>query len=194
MIEIEDKLLSLDLFEKRFVCNLNACKGICCVEGDSGAPLTLEEVDIIEESLDVIKPYMNEKGIDIVDKQGVFYMDDDNEPVTSLVNNVECAFVYFDENKMAKCAIEKANREGKLDFKKPISCHLYPIRVAKLRKFEALNFNQWDICDDACSLGKELDVKVYQFLKEPIIRKWGESFFQELIQIDKEIEAQKQKK
>ncbi len=194
MIEVEDKLLSLDLFEKKFVCNLSACKGVCCIEGDAGAPLELEEIDILEESLDDIKPYMRKEGIEVIDKQGVFYMDEDNEPVTSLVKNGACAFVYFDENNSTKCSIEKAHSEGKLAFKKPISCHLYPIRVTKLRNYEAINFNQWDICSDACTLGTELNVKVYKFLKEPIIRKWGEPFFTELIQIDKEIDKGKSKK
>ena len=194
MIELGDKLLSLDLFEKKFVCNLNACKGACCIEGDAGAPLEMEEIDVLEESFDVIKPYMRQEGIDVIEKQGVFYMDEDNEPVTSLVENGACAFVYFDKNNSTKCSIEKAHSEGKLDFKKPISCHLYPLRVTKLRNYEAVNFNQWDICSDACTLGTELNVKVYKFLKEPIIRKWGERFFTELIQIDKEIEREKSKK
>ena len=194
MIELGNKLLSLDLFEKKFVCNLNACKGACCIEGDAGAPLELEEIDVLEESLDVIKPFMRQEGIEVIDKQGVFYMDEDNEPVTSLVKNGACAFVYFDKNNSTKCSIEKAHSEGKLDFKKPISCHLYPVRVTKLRNYEAINFNQWDICSDACTLGTELNVKVYKFLKEPIIRKWGERFFTELIQIDKEIEKEKSKK
>jgi hypothetical protein len=194
MIEVDDKLLSLDLFEKKFVCNLTACKGICCIEGDAGAPLEMEEIDILEESLDAIKPYMRQEGIEVIEKQGVFYMDEDNEPVTSLVKNGACAFVYFDKNNSTKCSIEKAHSEGKLDFKKPISCHLYPVRVTKLRNYEAVNFNQWDICSDACTLGTELNVKVYKFLKEPIIRKWGERFFTELIQIDKEIQKEKTKK
>ena len=194
MIELGNKLLSLDLFEKKFVCNLNACKGACCIEGDAGAPLEMEEIDVLEESLDVIKPYMREEGIDVIEKQGVFYMDEDNEPVTSLVKNGACAFVYFDKNNSTKCSIEKAHSEGKLNFKKPISCHLYPVRVTKLRNYEAVNFNHWDICSDACTLGSELNVKVYKFLKEPITRKWGEEFFTELIQIDTEIEKENLKK
>lgn len=188
MIEVDDKLLSADIFEKRFVCDLNACKGACCVDGDSGAPLTEEEVTIIEDNLDQIIPYMRKEGIEEVNKQGVFYMDFDNEPVTTLVNNNECAFVYIDDNGIAKCAIEKANREGKIDFKKPISCHLYPIRVAKLRMYTAVNYHKWNICSDACKLGEQLNVKVYQFLKEPIIRKWGEEFYKELEKIDQELE------
>jgi len=188
MVEIEDKLISLDVFEKRFVCDLNACKGACCVEGDNGAPLEEEEVNIIEEYLEKIKPYMREEGIRAIDNTGVFYMDQDNEPVTTLVNDAECAFVFFDRNNIAKCAIEEAYNNDDIDFKKPISCHLFPIRVAKLRNYMAVNYSYWNICDDACKLGKSLDVKTYKFLKEPIIRKWGEDFYNKMEEIDLELE------
>ncbi|MCB9198845.1 MAG: DUF3109 family protein [Flavobacteriales bacterium] len=191
MIEIDDKLISLDLFEKKFVCDLNACKGACCVEGDAGAPLSMEEIDTIEENIEVIKPYMRTEGIEVISQSGIFYMDEDNEPVTSLVNNKECAFVTFDQNNIAKCAIEQAHADGKLNFKKPISCHLYPIRVAKYRAFEAINYSEWHICKPACECGKNLNVSVYKFLKEPIIRKWGESFYKELENIDKELSVVK---
>lgn len=187
LVEIQDKIVSLDVFERKFVCDLNACKGACCVEGDAGAPLTLEEVDILEEHLDVIKPYMRPEGIQAVEEQGVFYMDWDNEPVTTLVNEQECAFVYFDERGITKCAIEQAHNDGKLDFKKPISCHLYPIRVQKLRTGEALNYNEWNICKPACACGESLDVPVYKFLKEPLVRAYGEAFFEELEIVDREL-------
>lgn len=180
MLEIDKKLISLDIFERKFVCDLNACKGACCVEGDAGAPLTFEEIDILEENLDIIRPYMRKEGVEAVEKQGVFYMDEDNEPVTTLVNQKECAFVYFDDQGITKCSIEAAYYDEKLSFKKPISCHLYPIRTAKLREYEAVNYNEWHICKPACSCGAKLDVPVYKFLKEPIIRKWGEDFFKEL--------------
>lgn len=191
LVEIQDKIVSLDLFEKKFVCDLNACKGACCIEGDSGAPLTLDEIDILEEDLEKIKPYMRPEGIEEVEKTGVFYMDWDNDPVTTLVNGAECAFVYFDEKGITKCAIEQAHKEGKTDFKKPISCHLYPIRTKKFNEFEALNYNEWHICSPACACGNELDVKVYKFLKEPIIRAYGEAFFAEMEQVDAELEKQK---
>lgn len=191
LVEIEDKVVSLDIFEKKFVCDLNACKGACCVEGDSGAPLTIDEIDILEEDLEKIKPYMRAEGIAAVEKTGVFYMDWDNEPVTTLVNEKECAFVYFDEKGITKCAIEQAHKDGKTDFKKPISCHLYPIRVQKYKDFTALNYNEWNICKPACSCGESLNVKVYQFLKEPITRAFGEQFFEELKLVDAELENQK---
>ncbi len=187
LVEIQDKIVSLDVFERKFVCDLNACKGACCIEGDAGAPLTLEEVDILEENLEAIKPYMRPEGIEAVEESGVFYMDWDNEPVTTLVNEQECAFVFFDEKGITKCAIEQAHKDGKLDFKKPISCHLYPIRVQKLSTGEALNYNEWNICKPACACGDELNVPVYKFLKEPLVRAYGAEFFAEMEVVEKEL-------
>lgn len=187
MIELENKLLSKEIFLEKFVCNLSACKGACCVEGDAGAPLEKEEKKIIEEKLSSIIPYMRKEGVEKVKKDGVSYKDIDGEDVTSLINGQECAFVYFDETKTAKCAIEKSYREGKIDFIKPISCHLYPIRVKKLKYYDALQYHEWDVCSPACELGKELNVKVYKFLKEPLIRKYGEDFYNQLEIIGKEL-------
>lgn len=189
IIEIGDKLVSDEIFEKKFVCNLNACKGACCVEGDDGAPLQLEEVDLLEDHIDAIKPFMTEEGIDTVNRNGVFYMDQDNEPVTALVRGAECAFVFRDEKGITKCAVEAAYRNGKIDFNKPISCHLYPIRARKLRSFTALNYDRWPICKDACTLGEELGVSVYKFLKEPLIRAYGDDFYKELEKIDAELKT-----
>ena len=187
LIEVGDKVISTQIFERKFVCDLNACKGACCIEGDAGAPLTLEEVDILEDTFEQIKPYMRKEGIAVVEKQGVFYMDQDNEPVTSLVNDAECAFVYFDDKGITKCAVEQAFLDGKTDFKKPISCHLYPIRVKQFNDFTALNYDVWNICSDACTLGEQLAVPVYKFLKEPLIRAYGAPFFKELELVSDEI-------
>jgi hypothetical protein len=187
LVEVKDKVVSTQIFERKFVCDLNACKGACCVEGDAGAPLTFEEVDLLEESLQAIKPYMRPEGIAAVEKTGVFYMDDDNEPVTTLVNGAECAFVFFDEQGITKCAVEQAFLDGKTDFKKPISCHLYPIRVKKYTEFEALAYDEWQICAPACACGEKLDVPVFRFLKEPLIRAYGEEFFKELETVNEEI-------
>lgn len=187
LVEIEDKVVSTQIFERKFVCDLNACKGACCVEGDAGAPLKLEEIDIIEDSLEHILPYMRPEGVEAVKKTGVFYFDDYNEPVTTLVNHQECAFVYFDEQGITKCAIEKAYLEGKTSYKKPISCHLYPIRVKQFNDYEALNFDEWEICEPACACGDQLDVPVYKFLKEPLVRAFGQPFFDELQIVDEEI-------
>jgi hypothetical protein len=193
LVEIQDKVVSLDLFEKKFVCDLNACKGACCIEGDAGAPITEEEIAILEDDLEFIKPYMRPEGIAEVEKTGVFYMDWDNEPVTTLVNGAECAFVFFDEKGITKCAIEQAHKDGKTSFKKPISCHLYPIRAQKYAEFEALNYNEWKICAPACACGENLNVKVYKFLKEPIVRAYGEAFYEEMEIVDRELEKQKKK-
>lgn len=187
LLEVKDKVVSTDIFKRKFVCDLNACKGACCIEGDAGAPLTFEEVDVLEEVYDIVKPYMRPEGIAEVEKKGVFYIDEDNEPVTALVNGGECAFVYFDEQGITKCAIEKAYLNNEIEFKKPISCHLYPIREMRLNELTALNYNEWSICKDACSLGEQLQVPVYKFLKEPIIRAYGEDFFRELETVSEEI-------
>lgn len=194
IVEIQDKLVSSELFSKQFVCNLSACKGACCVEGDTGAPLEKKEIRQIERSLDKIKPYMTKAGINAVEKEGVSYLDSFDDPVTMLVNGKECAFVFRDEQGITKCAIEKAYREKKIKFNKPISCHLYPIRVKKLEKFVSLNYDRWSICKDACTLGKELKVPVYRFLKEPIVRAYGEDFYKEMEVVAAELETIKSKK
>ncbi|MBD3636520.1 MAG: DUF3109 family protein [Crocinitomicaceae bacterium] len=194
MIEIGDKLVSTELFEKEFVCNLNACKGICCVEGDDGAPLTMDEVNLLEENVDLIKPYMTKEGVNQVERDGVFYMDRDNDPVTSLNEGKECSFVTKGEDDIYKCTIEQAYKDGVIGFNKPISCHLYPIRVKEYRSFKSLNYDKWPICDDACKLGEELGVSVYKFLKDPLIRAFGEQFFKELEKVDEELNKTKVKK
>lgn len=187
LVEIQNKIVSTQIFERKFVCDLNACRGACCVQGDAGAPLTIEEASILEDDIDQIIPYMRPEGIAEVEKTGVFYIDQENEMATTLVNEQECAFVYFDESGITKCAIEKAHKEGKTDFKKPISCHLYPIRVKNFNDFTALNYNEWDICEPACKCGSELNVPVFRFLKEPLIRAFGEEFFNELLIVEAEL-------
>ncbi|WP_120488444.1 DUF3109 family protein [Bergeyella cardium] len=181
MIQIEDKLISEEIFSEEFVCNLSKCKGICCVEGDAGAPLDKEEAQILENIYDKIKPYLTPEGIEAIEKQGKWEIDpNDGEYVTPLINNVECAYVTYDERGYTKCGIEKAYEDGVIDWQKPISCHLYPIRVTEYSSFTALNYHEWEVCSDACTLGKELQVPVYKFLKTPLIRKYGESFYSEL--------------
>lgn len=180
LVEIDDKIVSTQIFERKFVCDLNACKGACCIKGDAGAPITEEEAGILEDSLEFIEPYMRPEGIEAVNQTGVFYIDQENDMATTLVNQEECAFVYFDEKGITKCAIEKAHSEGKIEFKKPISCHLYPIRLKRFQDFTAVNYSQWDICEPACACGEKLDVPVYKFLKEPLVRAFGEDFYKEL--------------
>ena len=187
LVEIHDKIVSTQIFERKFVCDLNACKGACCVHGDAGAPLTIDEADILEEDLEKIKPYMRQEGIEAVDATGVFYVDQENDTATTLVNGAECAFVYFDEKGITKCAIEAAHKDGKTEFKKPISCHLYPIRLKQFNDFTAVNYDHWNICEPVCKCGEELNVPVFRFLKEPLIRAFGEEFYQELIIVDGEL-------
>lgn len=177
MIEIEDKILSREIFEKKFVCDLSACKGACCVEGSSGAPLTEEEIFILEDILEDVKPYLPKKGLKAIEKQGAWVIDADGDYTTPLVGEeAECAYTIF-ENGMALCGIEKAYKDGKVKFKKPISCHLYPIRTKQYEKFEALNYDVWHLCKPACACGEKLQVPVYKFLKEALIRKYGKEFY-----------------
>ena len=190
MIQIDDKLISEDLFSEEFVCNLAKCKGICCVEGDAGAPLDEDETKILDEIYPKIKPYLRSEGIQAIEEQGTYTLDFEGDLVTPLVNNAECAYVIFDEKGYTKCAIEKAYEDGVIDWQKPISCHLYPIRITEYSNFSAINYHEWNICSDACTLGKELGVKVYQFLKKPLIRKYGEEFYQTLSEAAEEWEKE----
>jgi hypothetical protein len=178
MIIVEDKLVSEDLLEREFVCNLSACKGACCVAGDSGAPLLEEEAGILEEELDYVRPYLRPEGLRAISEQGVFMIDSDGDMVTPLVEGKECAFAVFDEKGTALCGIEQAWQAGKTRFRKPISCHLYPIRVTQLPDYLALNYNRWIVCSPACSLGEQLKVPVYRFLKEALCRAYGEDWYQ----------------
>lgn len=193
MIQIDDKLISEDLFSEEFVCNLAKCKGICCVEGDAGAPLDEDETKILDEIYPKIKSYLRSEGIQAIEEQGTYTLDFEGDLVTPLVNNAECAYVIFDEKGYTKCAIEKAYEDGVINWQKPISCHLYPIRITEYSNFSAINYHEWDICSDACTLGKELGVKVYQFLKKPLIRKYGEEFYQTLSEAAEEWEKEFEK-
>ncbi|MDG4944852.1 DUF3109 family protein [Weeksellaceae bacterium KMM 9713] len=181
MIQIDDTIISTDILRKEFVCNIQKCKGICCVEGDSGAPLDEEELPILEDIFSDIKPFLRPEGIKAIEEQGTYVKDDDGDWVTPLVDGAECAYVIFDEKGITKCGIEKAYEEGATDFQKPISCHLYPVRVDKYKAFTAVNYHKWDICSDACTLGQELNVTVAEFLKEPLIKKFGQEWYDQLM-------------
>jgi len=182
MIQVQDKIISLDIFEKHFVCDLNACKGACCVEGDSGAPLLKEEEKILDEIYEKVKPYMRKEGITEIENQGVAVYDLEGDLTTPLINNRECAFV-VEENGINLCSIEKAFIDEKIEFKKPISCHLFPIRIKEYRDFDAVNYEEIKICKPACECGNKLEVPVYAFLKEPLIRKYGEDWYNALFKI-----------
>lgn len=192
LVEIDDKIVSTDLFSEKFVCDLSKCKGACCVKGNGGAPLTENEVELIEDNLEQIKPFMSEKGIQTIKDEGVYYLDEEDAPATKLIDKKECCFVYFDNSNTAKCSIETAYKSGEIDFNKPQSCHLYPIRIKEFTEFTALNYEEWDICAPACSLGQSLKVPVYKFLQEPITRVFGSSFFDELSKIDLELKKREE--
>ena len=187
MLQIDDTIISLDIIEESFCCDLAACKGICCVEGDAGAPLEEEEVALLEEVLPVVWDDLSPEAQKIIHEQGVAYIDEDNEYVTSIVNGKDCVFTCYTKDKTCICAIEKAYREGKIAFYKPISCHLYPVRVAKYRDFRAVNYHRWSVCKPAVTYGRKNGVKIYEFLKEPLIRKFGEEWYEQLSIAAKEI-------
>ena len=186
VIEIGKTIISRDLIEKNFVCDLKKCKGICCVEGDSGAPLEKNEVEILERDLEKIKPYLREEGRKAIDEQGVYVIDWDSEFVTPLVNKKECAFAIFEDD-IALCGIEKAFLDGATGFRKPISCYLYPVRVKSYNKFDAVNYDRWEICKPAVALGNELKTPVYKFLKEPLQQKYGKEWYKNLELVAKEL-------
>ena len=173
-------LVSLDVLEKEFCCDLNTCRGCCCIEGDAGAPLTAEEEEKIQSILPVLLPDMTKEAKAVVEAQGIAYNDPSNERVTSIVNNKDCIFACTDHNGWCYCLIEKAYNAGKIDFKKPISCHLYPIRLTKVGEYTGLEYHRWDICHCARILGKKKHIPLYQFLKEPLIRRFGQEWYNEL--------------
>ncbi len=180
MILIDQTIVSDDIVDKHFVCALDKCKGACCVEGDSGAPLEFEETKVLEEIYEQVKPYMNAEGIESVETFGKWLIDSDGDFVTPLVKGVnQCAYVYF-EMGIAKCAIERAYNNGEVNFKKPISCHLYPVRITKHPGYEALNYNRWEVCAPACKQGKQLGISVFEFVKEALIRKYGTAWCDQL--------------
>lgn len=187
MLQIDETIISLDLLDEFFVCNLSACKGECCIEGDAGAPLEEDEIEKIQELLPVIWNDLTEQSKEVINRQGVYYIDEEDEPVTSIVNGRECVFTFTDDDGCCKCAIEKAYREGKTDFYKPVSCHLYPVRVQKYDEFQAVNYHRWNICNCGIKLGGNMKVPLYRFLKEPLIRKFGSEWYEQLEIADQEI-------
>lgn len=190
MIMIDDKLISEDLIEKAFVCDLNACKGACCVEGDAGAPVEAEEREKLRKIWPTIKKFIPKEGRNAIARQGFWTEPEEGYYVTPLVDGKECAYVVR-EGGMIMCGIEKAYRAGLIDFQKPISCHLYPIRLHKMDEMTALNYEKWSICSAACKKGERLQVPVYRFAKEPIIRKFGEAFYNKLEEVAGEYKNRK---
>lgn len=183
MFQLGKTIVSEEIIEKDFVCNLAACKGACCVDGEAGAPLDEEETKILEKIYPKVKPFLRKKAIEVIEKEGTWVTSEWGELETPLIDGADCAYVIFDEKNTALCAIEEAYNQGEIDWKKPVSCHLYPIRVKDYSEFSAVNYNKWEICDDACSLGKELQVPVYKFVKQALVRKFGQNWYDELEKI-----------
>ena len=181
MIIVGNVVLSDDVKEQFFVCNLKKCQGACCVEGDSGAPLEKEELAILDEIYEDVKPFLTKDGIREIEKQGKHTTDRDNDHVTPIINGRECVYATRDKQGTLKCGIEQAYQAGKTSFRKPISCHLYPLRIDTYDNYDAVNYHRWYICNPACDLGRELGVPLYRFLKEPLIRKYGEDWYNELV-------------
>lgn len=193
MIAIENVLLSDEVVTEQFVCDLNACKGGCCVDGDCGAPLTEDETKIIKKIYPKVKPYLAPEYIAEIEKQGNHTIDDEYGFVTPTVDGGICVYAYTDELGIVKCGIEKAWKDGKIDFQKPISCHLYPIRIKQMPGYEAVNYEpRKKLCRPACKLGEQLKVPVYKFLKDSIIRKFGEEFYATLDAVAKKINKKTQ--
>lgn len=181
MIKVGDILVSDDIKKVEFVCHLEKCKGACCVEGDLGAPLEDDELATMHEIQDAVKPYLSPDGLKALSEQGPYILDEDGDYSTPTIAGRECAYAIYDNQGVLKCGIEQAWLDGKVGFRKPISCHLYPIRITRKKDFEAVNYHKWSICSAACSHGKALKVPLYKFLKEPLVRKYGEEWYGELV-------------
>lgn len=183
MIAVENTLISEEVIDKQFICDIQKCKGGCCVEGDSGAPLEKGEEAILQSIYAKVEPYMQADGIATIKEKGLCVVDEDGDDTIPLVEGGKkkyCSFVVFEKNGIASCAIEKAYHDGKVDFKKPVSCHLYPIRITKLNDIDALNYSSWWVCRPAHYKGKKEGLPLYKFLKEPLVRKYGESWYKKL--------------
>ncbi len=179
MLEIGNTLISLDVLQKKFCCNLAICKGACCVHGDAGAPLTIEEAGLLEDYLDELSPYISGDGLLSVMEQGAFVFDVDGEIVTPLIHGKECAYTLF-ENGIAFCAIERAYHEQAVHFNKPVSCHLYPIRVKSYESYDAVNYDVWEVCNPARDAGDQSGIAVYEFVRDALVRKYGQDWYDQL--------------
>lgn len=180
MLQINDTLVSLDVIESYFECDLDTCLGECCIEGDAGAPLTLEEADMLEGQLPELIPLMTPAAREVAREQGASYIDEEGDLVTSIVNGKDCIFTFYAPGGKCLCLLERLRREGRKEFFKPISCSLYPIRLKNCGGMTAVNYHRWKICKCAEILGRKQGVRVYEFLKEPLIRRFGEKWYEEL--------------
>lgn len=180
MIIIGNTIVSKDFLQARFICDLPHCKGDCCVKGDAGAPLEEEEISLLEDNLDSIRAYMSRDGINTIEQTGVFDYDEQGNFVTPLINDRECAFTGFHENGVSYCTIEKAYEAGKISFRKPVSCHLYPVRLTLKEGFIHINYHRWSICLPAVRKGEKAGLPLYRFLKDALIRKFGQQWYESL--------------
>ena len=192
MIQIDDKIVSQDLFDVLFVCDYDTCKGECCVEGDSGAPLEPGEAEELRRCLPEVRHLLSPAALEVIETQGVSYFDEDGDEVTSIVRGRDCVFTTYDEQGRCACALEKVYNEGKTTFIKPISCQLYPVRLTKYPSFTAVNYHKWSICKCALKLGRKLQVPVYQFLRAPLIRAFGEEFYTQLEEVAALLQAERE--
>ena len=186
MFQVGKSIISEELLDEHFVCDLSKCKGACCVEGEAGAPLEKEELSVLESVFPEVKPYLDPKGLDAIERQGLYVETDLGELETPLIDGGACAYLTYNKEGIALCGIEQAYLDGKISWKKPISCHLYPIRIKSYTAFSAVNYHKWQICDDACSLGEHLKIPIYKFVKEALVRKFGEDWYAELEEAAKE--------
>ena len=189
MFQLGKTIVSEEVIKNDFVCNLAACKGECCIAGEAGAPMEEGEVEILKKIYPKVKPFLRQEGIAAIEAQGTHIETDLGELETPLVNGAECAYVTFTDDGVASCGIEDAYNAGETDFRKPISCHLYPVRIQQYTEFAAVNYHRWPICDDACTLGKELQVPIYKFTKDALIRKFGEGWYRELVEVAEDLTA-----
>lgn len=190
MIVIDKTVVSDDIADNYFMCDLEKCKGGCCVEGDLGAPLEKEELLKLDRIYSKVEPYLTEQGKKAIADQGKYIYDEDKEFSTPTINGKECAYAIYDDRGILKCGIEKAWEEKKIRFRKPISCHLYPIRITEYDSYDALNYDRWEICLPACGLGKRHRMPLYKFAKDALIRKYGKKWYDKLCQMVKNQEAQ----
>ncbi len=182
MFQIQNTLVTLDMAEQFFCCDLDKCLGACCVEGDAGAPVTEAEVAEIEKALPIVEPEMMPRAVEEVKANGVAYTDSEGDLVTTLLDGRNCAFTCYAPGGVCLCALERVYREGKTSFRKPASCALYPVRLKEFPTFTAVNYHRWKICRDAEVLGRKLGIRLYQFLKEPLIERFGQQWYDELAQ------------
>ncbi len=180
MLQIQDTLVSLDLAEEFFCCDLDACLGACCIEGDAGAPVTPEEVAKIEDALPAISDDMLPRAKEAVEKEGVAYIDEEGDLVTTIIDGKNCAFSCYAEGGKCLCAIDKAFREGRCNWRKPISCYLYPLRLTEFPTFTAVNYHRWKICKPAVANGRRLGIRLYQAMRDPLIQRFGKEWYDEL--------------